>query len=249
MTPIATNAGIKFHAESDLEIWRAEQLLTKEPETIAWLEYHAKRGGAFFDIGANIGSYTLYAAALNRELSVYSFEPVQDNYISLLRNKKLNALANINAFNIAISNMNTLTKLFIKDDRVGNSGAQLGAPTDEKGSPFNPLGIECVLSFSIDGLVDRFGFPPPTFVKIDVDGKEKEIIDGMSGMLQSPRLRSVLIEFNSHAEQEILQRRLADSGLHPDPMFNDHPMHSRHRRQLKQSSAANVVFKRPDAQA
>ena len=244
MSLVKTTAGIKFHADSELEAWRADQLLTKEPETIAWLDHHAHAGGTFYDIGANIGSYSLYAAALNPGLRVYAFEPVHVNYVSLLRNKQLNRLANIHPFNAAVSCRTTLAELFIKDDRVGNSGAQLDTPTDEQGTRFEPRTVEHVLSFSLDDLVDTFGFPVPAFIKIDVDGHEKEIVDGMPRILQSSSLRSILIEFNSREEQEILQQRLAELGLHADATFNDHPHHSRHRRSQRRSTAANVVFKR-----
>jgi hypothetical protein len=77
-----------------LELWRAETLLTKEPETIAWLNYYTSKGGTFYDVGANIGVYSLYAAIKNPQLSVYAFEPVKNNFISLLNNKKLNKTNN-----------------------------------------------------------------------------------------------------------------------------------------------------------
>jgi FkbM family methyltransferase len=241
---VIDTAGVKFFADGELEAWRAEQLLTKEPETIAWLDHHARLGGAFYDIGANIGSYALYAARVNPELSVFAFEPVAVNFLSLLRNVHLNECKMVHAFHAALSRRTSLAQLFIKDARVGSSGAQLDVPSDEQGHRFEPLTVEYVMSFSLDDLVHTIGFPPPSFVKIDVDGREKDIVEGMSRVLRMPGLRSILIEFNSRPEQAIVQQSLLECGLEPDPMFNDRPNHSRHRRDQKNSTAANMVFTR-----
>ena len=91
---IIENAGIKFYADSELEKWRAETLQKKEPETIAWLNYYANVGSVFYDIGANVGSYSMYAASLNSKLNIYAFEPVQENFCALLNNIKLSFLQN-----------------------------------------------------------------------------------------------------------------------------------------------------------
>jgi FkbM family methyltransferase len=236
------NAGIKFNVDSDLELWRAETLLTKEPETIAWLNYYTSKGGTFYDVGANIGVYSLYAAIKNPQLSVYAFEPVKNNFISLLNNKKLNKTNNLYPFNIALSNKDEVSQIYIKDERVGNSGAQLNQPEDEFGTIFKPLDVEHVLSTSIDNLIRNFSFPQVNFIKIDVDGHEGKIIEGMTMLLKKVSLKSVLVEMNSSDELKQFTDIFRGFGLIADERFNNFPNHSSLRRKKKKSAAVNMVF-------
>jgi hypothetical protein len=66
---VETKYGIlQFYCPSETSLWRAETLLTKEPETIEWIETFNEES-VFWDVGANIGVYSLYAAArLNTKL-------------------------------------------------------------------------------------------------------------------------------------------------------------------------------------
>ena len=61
---------------------RVDRLLSKEPETIKWLNAFEKQS-VFFDIGANIGIYSLYSA-IKTGNDVYAFEPHSANYKNLL---------------------------------------------------------------------------------------------------------------------------------------------------------------------
>jgi len=66
-----------FNVSNDLEKYRVESALDKEAETIAWIDgWDAiDNETIFFDIGANIGIYSLYAGFRYPDLSVFSFEP------------------------------------------------------------------------------------------------------------------------------------------------------------------------------
>jgi FkbM family methyltransferase len=218
--------------------------LEKEPETIAWLDNYAKLGGVFYDVGANIGCYSIYAAYLNPSLGVFAFEPVQENYCALVNNIVLNGTTNIYSFPFAVSNANKLTSIFINDSRVGNSGAQIDKPTDERGNHFNQLSTQLVLGLSLDSLVNDFRFPAPNFVKIDVDGHEKNIILGMSSILMMNSLKSILVEFNSIPEEEYFSKFFERFGFEPDHLFNNYPGHSKNRRANNNGTAKNCVFKR-----
>ena len=62
-----------FDANAELHLLRAAWLQGKEPETLAWIDSFAP-GEVFYDIGANIGVFSVYAA-LHRNCDVYAFEP------------------------------------------------------------------------------------------------------------------------------------------------------------------------------
>ena len=81
-------AGLKFDCDSPVETWRVTTLFTKEPGTIAWLDKEVKEGDVLFDIGANIGLYSVYAAS--KGAKVYAFEPHIINAAKLLLNTSLN---------------------------------------------------------------------------------------------------------------------------------------------------------------
>jgi FkbM family methyltransferase len=233
-----------FSINSDLEEYRINSIFEKEPETIAWIDSICNSDSVFYDIGANIGIYTLYMNYKNPMMQMFCFEPVQNNFNSLQNNIVLNSALNVHAFNIALSNNNTITNLFISDIRNGNSGAQILAPINEKGESFEPKKIEKILSFSLDYLVNNLNFPQPNFIKIDVDGHENEILDGMKVTLGNEQLKSLLIEFNDDNQFEKWHSVFNKIGLFIDEKFDNLPNNSSLRRSLKGSATRNYIFQR-----
>jgi FkbM family methyltransferase len=239
------NHGLQFVVENDLEEYRVNSIFEKEPETIEWMN-RFNGNSVFFDIGANIGIYTLYSVSRHHDLSVFAFEPVSNNYASLLRNVWANNYANVKSFHVALSDKECLTELFLSDLRIGNSGAQINSPVDDKGGGFEALRVEKVLCVSVDRLIQQFGFPVPSYVKIDVDGHESDILNGMISTLRSESFKSLLVEFNSQDQFTYWKERLAAAGLALDHGFDNVPNHSGVRRQSKGSVARNYIFSRPD---
>ena len=70
--------------------YRAKSFSTKEPETLSWLDA-IPEGSVFWDVGANVGLYSIYAAKKNR-VTVFAFEPSVFNLEFLARNIFLNDL-------------------------------------------------------------------------------------------------------------------------------------------------------------
>ena len=65
---------IDIFTPSSLCLFRSETFSEKEPETLAWIEEFGKNGSVLYDIGANIGLYSIYHSMLNGGKS-YAFEP------------------------------------------------------------------------------------------------------------------------------------------------------------------------------
>ena len=241
-------SGLKFNTNTPLELYRVKKLFEKEPETIAWIdswtEAQKSIDSVFFDIGANIGIFSLYAAHKSKYTKVFSFEPVSDNYVALIANIKINAMDNVRAFNAALSNKNKLSDLYINDLRVGNSGAQIDEAVNEKQEFFQPSRVESVLCFSLDNLISGFQVPFPNFIKIDVDGHETDILSGMIKTLSDKRLISILVEFNNNQELNVWKERLQELGLKLDDRFDNVDGHSRFRRMKNNSTAINSIFSR-----
>ena len=84
---------ITLFAPNELIKWRIDTLLTKEPETIEWINnFKDNKELVFWDIGANIGLYSIYAALRYKDIKIISFEPSTNNLRILSRNISINQL-------------------------------------------------------------------------------------------------------------------------------------------------------------
>ena len=83
-----------FFAPNQIIKWRVDTLFTKEPETIEWINnFKTKKNKiTFWDIGANIGLYSLYASKIHNDIEVISFEPSTSNLRVLSRNISINKM-------------------------------------------------------------------------------------------------------------------------------------------------------------
>jgi FkbM family methyltransferase len=192
--------------------WRAESLFTKEPETIEWIDTF-KKGEILFDIGANVGVYSIYAGARGAE--VFAFEPESQNYALINRNIYVNHLSNtVRCLNIALSDKNGIDYLYLARFEAGGALNNFGEKVDLDHRPFEPSFQQGGVSFSLDSLVERPGIPLPNHIKIDVDGIEFKIVQGARRTLANEVVKSVSIELNEHlAETREVIECLSGAGL------------------------------------
>ncbi len=191
--------GIVFDTPSPLAQWRGRTHLTKEPGTIAWINGF-DNGDIFYDIGANIGVYSLYAA-VEKNAKVYSFEPSPFNFATLSRNIVLNNLSeNIHAFCAALSDKTVLDCLHMSSIQAGAAHTGFQTALNEFGLPLNAVHAQATLGFRMDDFISLFGAPNPHYIKIDVDGAEKLVISGATITLQHKNLKSILIELPARSE-------------------------------------------------
>jgi FkbM family methyltransferase len=179
------------------ELSRVRAYLTREPETVEWIAEYVKSQDVFYDIGANIGLYSIFAAKLHRgDLKVYSFEPESQNYASLNRNVYLNGLSDaITTLCMAVSDSSRINRFYVRGNlRAGEAIHQFGHPTDDQGNDFSPVHQQGMIGVSLDDLCFSFGLEFPTHVKIDTDGHESSVIQGADRVLKDSRLRTVLVE-------------------------------------------------------
>ena len=178
------------------ELSRIRAYQFKEPNTISWIK-NLKSGDVMYDIGANTGLYSIFAAMLlNGNGHVYSFEPESQNFASLNRNIKINELStSITSLCIALTETTHLGNFFVRGNlRAGEAIHQFGNPTDDKGDLFKPVHQQGIIGISMDDLCYKYKMDFPTHLKIDVDGHEAKVISGASKVLRDERLKSILIE-------------------------------------------------------
>ena len=194
--------GVKmvFSTPSAFTYWRAESIYKKEPWTLEWIAGF-KPGEVFVDCGANVGMYTIWAAA-TRRARVYAFEPEAQNYALLNRNIILNGLSEtVFAYCVGLSDESGLSALHMTDLRVGGSCHSVGEALDFKHEPMNGVAFRqgCVAA-TLDELVGAGKIPVPNHIKIDVDGFEPKVIGGARRTLGNRAVTSLLIETNPNLE-------------------------------------------------
>lgn len=207
---------ITFDVSTPLLQQRAHTVLSKEPDTIAWIDGFTDEA-VFWDVGANVGVFSLYAA-LRPGLRVLAFEPSAANYQVLCRNIQLNRRhPNLDAYCLALSGVTRLGVLNLSSAATGGAVNEFGDAGHASRYSETPSDViqQGMIGFTIDEFVQRFMPPFPHHLKIDVDGLELPILQGAERTLADPRLRSVLVELNlnDNAEHDAAVRLLSDVGL------------------------------------
>lgn len=181
---------------------RARTYSVKEPDTLDWLDQF-KPGTCYFDIGANIGQYSLYPAKkYGKSVQIFAFEPQSNNYYSLNKNIFINNLADsIAAYCVAVSGKTEFSKLYIPKFIPGGNRSQFGQE-DIRNMRVPTSHTQGMFGVTLDDLCGAWGFPCPNYMKIDVDGIEISILKGAAHVLKNPQLISVIVELGTDEEQQ-----------------------------------------------
>jgi FkbM family methyltransferase len=136
-------------------------------------------GAVVYDIGANIGFFTMLSARLaGPGGQVYAFEPVARNAAAIGRSARLNGFGTVTVFDCAVGAAGGMAELNTARHIGGAMLASVGAPPDRSGS----VEVEVVV---IDDLLRDGRLRPPTLVKIDVEGAELDVLRGMTATLST----------------------------------------------------------------
>jgi FkbM family methyltransferase len=186
----------------------------KEPETVAWIE-SMPQGSVFYDIGANIGAFSLIAASQNGKISqVVSIEPAYHNFSALVQNIITNGFGNIIIpINCAVADETTIGIFNYRKLMTGSAESVFGRPIDVKGSVFKPIATLRQPAFSLDDLVQILKLPFPTHIKVDVDGIELKIISGAKTIISDPRVQGLMFEASSLEEEGMIRDTLPQHGF------------------------------------
>jgi FkbM family methyltransferase len=203
-TPLKTvetkYGSLVFSCENQLTLWRASTFFKKEPDTLEWID-SMKPGEILFDVGANVGLYTLYAA--KKGIKVYAFEPESQNYAILNRNIYLNGLQDrVVALNLALSDTRAIDYLYLSSMDKGASLHTVHENVDFAGNEFQAGYRQGVLATTMDSLVDDWNLPRPDHIKMDVDGHESGIVRGARDTISHAGFKSLLVELNTDVEKD-----------------------------------------------
>lgn len=193
---------IMLSVESIIEYTTRRNSAGKEPETIHWIETYIRAGEVVYDIGANVGAYSLVIDRHTEgRAKVYAFEPSFSTFAQLNKNIFVNSCqGRIIPLYIALSSKTQITTLNYSSLTPGTALHALGAPVDHLGKNFTPVFQQPVLSYRIDDLIDAFGIEKPNHIKLDVDGIEWEILQGADRVLKEKALRTIQVEMEPSLE-------------------------------------------------
>jgi len=203
---------IRFLNHGRISCWRARTIMTKEPDTIRWIDAMVPRS-VFWDIGANVGVLTLYAA-MRGDLEVWAFEPAAVNYYNLVTNCELNRLEKrVRCFQLGFSDTFGLADLHVSQLMSAHSFSFKASKKLDGGGRRTFPSIQTVPIFTIDDFITRHCVPCPNYIKIDVPGLTQEIFAGAKHTLAQPELRQIQVEAKEHKGGRHIADLLAPLGF------------------------------------
>jgi FkbM family methyltransferase len=137
----------------------------------------------FWDVGANVGYFTLVAAtALANRGQIVAFEPGKNAYERLTENLALNSYENIQTFPVAVTDGEGEAVLHLAGD-IADSSANLYQAAQAQ------AGQEVCRTVALDHFLAAEGLRPPDLIKLDAEGAELAVLQGAQGLMaNSPPL-------------------------------------------------------------
>jgi FkbM family methyltransferase len=203
---------LKFATPNGLCDWRARTFATKEPETLEWIE-NMKEGSTLWDIGANVGLYSVYAAK-KRNCKVYAFEPSIFNVELLARNIEMNDLVKqICIIPIPLSDKSGASNMQLTTTEWGGALSTFDQDFGWDGKAIKKVFEFQTIGLSMEDAANLLNIPTPEYIKIDVDGLEHFILKGGKSVLS--KINEILIEVNDDFLEQADQCRevLTECGL------------------------------------
>lgn len=233
--------GLQFAVPNALNQYRASTFSTKEPETLAWID-SIPSGSVFWDIGANVGLYTCYAAKRGGCV-VVAFEPSVFNLELLARNVFLNDLTQqVTILPLPLSDSLGIASLNLSTTDWGGALSTFGHDYGYDGKAVQKIFEFRTLGLRMDDAMELLKIRQPDFIKIDVDGIEHLILAGGTRTLQA--VGGVLVEINDDFAE---QSAAAAGYLSQAGLVLEHKLHSALVEQSEFRGSFNQIWRRPAA--
>ena len=201
------NVKLTFFIPNWICKFRTDTFSTKEPETLKWIDDNGD-DGVFFDIGANVGIYSIYFAKTKKN-NVYAFEPSFFNLSLLAKNiHKNNVHEKIHIITNPLTNYKKFADFNLTNIDEGGALSAFGVNFNQDGKELEKLLSYKTLGLPLDFLLTEKILPEvPKMIKIDVDGIEHLILLGAKETLKNPICKTILIEINEKFEEQASESR------------------------------------------
>lgn len=158
---------------------------TTEPDVQRTVAAFLQEGSVFYDLGAGVGFFTVLGARrVGPEGHVVAFEPLTANVDALAHNVAMNGFTNVSVVRKAVGRSSGSGVLEVARFSVQGRLNPNELRPDSRGT----VPVEVI---SVDQAVQETPLPPPTLVKLDIEGSELEAIDGMRRTME--RFRPTVI--------------------------------------------------------
>ncbi|MFN0117295.1 MAG: FkbM family methyltransferase [Elusimicrobiota bacterium] len=196
---------LKIYTPNWICRFRADTFSTKEPETLNWIDKYGD-GGTLFDIGANVGLYSIYYAK-TKPGNVYAFEPSVFNLAQLAKNIHINGTQNkIQIITNPLTQENQFADFNLSTIDEGGALSAFGVGYGQDGNALAKKFSYKTLGLSLDFLMKNNILPEqPSMIKMDVDGIEHLIIEGAKETLKNKKCKTILIEVNDRFKEQAHQ--------------------------------------------
>jgi len=168
-----------------------------EEQILKCWEKEAKRAKVFFDVGANVGIYSLVALSVQRDATVHAFEPTAQIASRLRQNAALNELHQLHVHQVAVSSSNGHAVL----RRLRGSSRDNGGMNFISHDDSHPA-AERVVTVSLDSFCEDNRIDHIDLLKIDIQGHEHKALTGAARLLRTARIGMVFFELNWGPDDE-----------------------------------------------
>jgi FkbM family methyltransferase len=167
-----------------------------EREVLEAIFAYLPADGVLWDVGANFGLHSLTAKHLRPNATVIAFEPVPFTAARLMMNSGSNNL-DVKLFCVALGRKTGYSQISVL--LRGNSGLSSLEPWSNVAYDAS---FDCRVERG-DDLIAQKVTPAPSVIKVDVEGFEVSVLNGLSNTLKSPKLRAILFESDGKHFSEI----------------------------------------------
>ncbi len=155
---------------------------THDPLTQLALKLLLKPGMTFYDVGANVGFFSIIAARLTAPGGrVVAFEPLAENARAIVHNAQLNDFTHLEVRQVALGGADGEASFSLSAEPTWGKLTSVGKKPDQY------TGDTVVPVRRLDGLIEQAGLPAPDVMKIDVEGAELEMLAGAERTLRERR--------------------------------------------------------------
>jgi len=190
-----------------------------EPETIPIYFQLASKAHVTLDVGAHVGTFSLLAGHANPAGRVFAFEPLPANFRRLQQNVTLNGLTNVQCIEAAVSNKDGTAEFFTSDAVTIPDMSSLeqkciqesldGAYQHQIKGPLRKLSVKVV---TLDQIVQQYGIPRVDLAKIDAEGVDPQVVEGMANTLRRDRPNLIIEVLRGFDTAERLETILRSHG-------------------------------------
>ena len=182
-----SDSSVRFSAPTPTLVHRNVSRFDSEQGELEDFIGEINPGDVIYDVGANTGLYSLFAASKHRESKLFAFEPYPPNVKMLEQDIPLNQLHNVEVIEKALSDSNGTVEF----DQPADSDVGYGSSSITVDRSESTVEVPTVTG---DQLIAEDQIPEPNIIKIDVEGAEPLVIAGLERALSAPSCRVVYCE-------------------------------------------------------